>query len=117
MTLPTLLSAIVEALINAGATEGMIAAAIKADGEARTPQRAKWTAQKRAPKTSAATASRLSPPRSGLERSDFVPWPESATVGSGHKRASPASITEMWPGHILALVKDWAASVVPMGAS
>jgi hypothetical protein len=37
MTLPTMLPAILEALRNAGATEEMIAAAVKADGEARTP--------------------------------------------------------------------------------
>jgi hypothetical protein len=37
MTLPTLLSAIVEALRSAGATEEMIAAAVKASGELQTP--------------------------------------------------------------------------------
>jgi hypothetical protein len=37
MTLPTLQPAIVEALRSAGATEEMIAAAVKASGELRTP--------------------------------------------------------------------------------
>ena len=37
MTLPTLLSAVVEALRSAGATEEMITAAVKASGELRTP--------------------------------------------------------------------------------
>jgi hypothetical protein len=44
---PALLAKVVEALRSGGATEEVIAAAIKADGEVRTPQRSKWTACKR----------------------------------------------------------------------
>jgi hypothetical protein len=46
MKLPILLSAIVEVLRSADATEEIIAAAINAGGEAMAPQGAKWTARK-----------------------------------------------------------------------
>ena len=47
MTLPTLQPAIVEALRSAGATEEIIAAAVKADGECGAPHRAREAARKR----------------------------------------------------------------------
>jgi hypothetical protein len=47
MTRPTLLSAIVEALRSAGATEEIIAVAVRAGGEFRTPHRAREAARKR----------------------------------------------------------------------
>src|SRR6516225_6630867 len=46
MTIPTPLPAIVEALRSAGATEEMIAAAVKAGGESRIPHRARDAARK-----------------------------------------------------------------------
>jgi hypothetical protein len=39
MTFPTLQPEVIEALRNAGATEEMVAAAVKASGESRTPHR------------------------------------------------------------------------------
>jgi hypothetical protein len=41
MTLPTLLPEVLEALRNAGATEEMIAAAVKASGELQIPHRSR----------------------------------------------------------------------------